>query len=129
VNRLAAITLTLGVTTYGLLTGRLGVALLALAAGVAIVLPLLFRARASLRAAELSSKLLDSALTESERKRAELDRANASLQQANASLRMMHLAVREGFSLIDERTQGRLRELVEQTGDDLAAVVDERLGD
>jgi hypothetical protein len=126
---LAAITLTLGVTTYALLTDRREVALIAVAASVAIAVAMVIRARTSLRTAELSSKMLDNALTESERKRAELDTANAMLQQTNASLRTIHLAVRQGFSLIDERTEGRLRELVEQTGDDLAAIVDETLED
>ena len=124
---LAAIALTLGVTTYGLMTDRREVALIAVLASVTIAVAMVIRARDSLRSAELSSERLDSALTESERKRAELDVANARLQQTNASLQTIHLAVRQGFNLIDERTQGRLRELIEQTGDDLAALVDERI--
>jgi len=110
---LGAMTLTLGVTTYGLVTDQRGVAFIAVAATLAVAVALVSRARSSLRAAE--------------RRRVELDRANALLQQRNASLRTMHLAVRQGFDVIDERTQGRLRELVEQTGDDLAAIVAERL--
>ncbi len=124
---LAAIALTLGVTTYGLMTDRREVALIAVLASITIAVAMVIRARDSLRSAERSSVLLDSALTESERKRTELDLANARLQQTNASLQTLHLAVRQGFNLIDERTQGRLRELVEQTGDDLAALVDERI--
>jgi hypothetical protein len=83
------------------------------AATLAVAVALVGRARSSLRAAE--------------RKRVELDRANALLRTRNASLRTMHVAVRQGFEVIDERTHGRLRELVEQTGDDLAAIVAERL--
>lgn len=109
---LGAMTLTLGLTTYGLVTDRRGVALIAVAATLAIAVAMVGRARTSLRAAE--------------RKRVELDRANALLQQRNASLRTMNLAVKQGFDVIDERTQGRLRELVEQAGDDLAAIVAER---
>jgi hypothetical protein len=124
---LAAIALTLGVTTYGLMTDRREVALIAVLASVAIAVAMVIRARDSLRSAELSSERLDIALTESERKRAELDVANVRLQQTNASLQTIHLAVRQGFNLIDERTEGRLRELIEQTGDDLAALVDERI--
>jgi hypothetical protein len=52
---------------------------------------------------------------------------NAKLQQANAGLRTVQLAVAQGFDLIDERTQGRLREIVEESGDALAALVDETL--
>jgi hypothetical protein len=40
-------------------------------------------------------------------------------------LQTLQLAVAQGFNLIDERTQGRLRELVQQAGDDLAALVEE----
>jgi hypothetical protein len=104
-----AITLTLGVATYGLLADRRGVALVAVAASLAIAVAIAVRARSSLH------------------ERVELDRANASLQQTNAGLRAVNVAVTEGFNLIDDRTQGRLRELVEQTGDDLAAIVAERL--
>jgi hypothetical protein len=85
------------------------------------------RARGSLRRAELSSALLETVLAESERARARLDMDNAKLQQANAGLRTVQLAVAQGFDLIDERTQGRLREIVEESGDELVALVDETL--
>ena len=85
------------------------------------------RARRSLRTAELSSALLEAVLAESERARARLDMDNAKLQQANAGLRTIQLAVAQGFDLIDERTQGRLRKIVEESGDALAALVDETL--
>jgi hypothetical protein len=54
-----------------------------------------------------------------------LDRANELLQRKNAELETLQLAVTQGFNFIDERTEGRLRELVEQAGDDLAALVEE----
>ena len=85
------------------------------------------RARGSLRRAELSSALVEKVLAESERARARLDMDNAKLQQTNAGLRTVQIAVAQGFNLIDERTQGRLREIVEESGDALAALVDETL--
>jgi hypothetical protein len=41
----------------------------------------------------------------------------------------MHQAVLQGLDVIDERTQGRLWELFEETGDELAELVDEALDD
>jgi hypothetical protein len=35
----------------------------------------------------------------------------------------------QGFDVINERTQGRLKELVEEAGDELAALVDDALDD
>lgn len=124
---LAAISITLGVATHGLISDRRNVALIGILASITIAVAMVIRARDSLRTVERSSELLDSVLTEAERERARLDLANARLQQTNVSLRMIQLAVRQGFNLIDEQTQGRLREVVEQSGGDLAALVDETL--
>lgn len=124
---LVAIMLTLGVAMYALIGDHRNVAMVAVAASVAIAASMVVRARDSLRTAELSSEALDSVLVESERTRDELHRANSRLQRANAELQTLQLAVAQGFNLIDERTQGRLRELVQQAGDDLAALVDETL--
>jgi hypothetical protein len=124
---LLAITLTLGVAVYALVGDRRNVALIAVAASVAIAASMVTRARDSLRTAEQSSEMLDTVLAESERTRDELRVANSRLQQTNAELRTLQLAIAQGFNLIDERTQGRLRELVQQAGDDLAALVDETI--
>jgi hypothetical protein len=124
---LLAITLTLGVAMYALFGDRRNVALIAVVASTAIAASMVTRARGSLRTAEQSSEMLDSVLAESERTRDELHLANSRLQQANADLRTLQLAVAQGFNLIDERTQGRLRELVQEAGDDLAALVDETM--
>jgi biopolymer transport protein ExbB/TolQ len=126
---LIAIALTLGVATYGLMTDRRSVALSGLLASMTIAVAMVLRARDSVRAAELSSELLDSALADSERARAELNAANERLQRTNVDLRTLRIAVAQGFNLIDERTQGRLREVVEHAGDDLAALVEESLDD
>jgi hypothetical protein len=69
-------------------------------------------------------ELFDEALAESERARAELLAANERLRRSNADLRRVQRHVAEGFAVLDERTDGRLRELVEQAGDELAALVD-----
>lgn len=85
------------------------------------------RARKSTCSSERLSESLGQALAESERARAALSTANEELQRRNVELRTLHIAVGEGFALIDERTRGRLRELVEEAGDDLAALVDDAL--
>ncbi|MEJ7569221.1 MAG: hypothetical protein WKF41_13255 [Gaiellaceae bacterium] len=126
---LVAIGNTLGVATYGLVTDRGSVAMVGLAASVAIAVAMALRARDSIGTAERSSELLDRALAESEHARDQLHLANEKLQRTNASLRTLQVVVAQGFDLIDERTQGRLRELVDEAGDDLAALVDETLDD
>jgi len=124
-----AIASTLGVAVDGLITDRAGVTIVGLATSITIAVTMGVRARDSIRMAERSSELLDSALAESERARDELRLANEKLQRTNASLRTLHIAVAQGFNLIDERTQGRLRGLVEEAGDDLAALVAETVDD
>jgi hypothetical protein len=123
---LTAILLTLGVTSYGLVTEHSTVALAGLISSVVITA---IRALNSVRSAERSSQLLNRALAESEGMRSELEVANERLLRTNANLRMLQIAVAQGFNLIDERTQGRLRQIVEEAGDDLAALVSETLVD
>ena len=124
-----AIVSTLGIAADGLITDRAGVTLVGLATSTAVAAAMAVVARDSIRKAERSSELRESALAESERARDDLRIANEKLQRTNASLRTLHIAVAQGFNLIDERTQGRLRDLVEEAGDDLAALVAETLDD
>jgi Mg2+/citrate symporter len=126
---LAVIASTLGATTNGLISVSRVVTIVGLAGCITVAVAMTLRARDSIRAAERSSELLDRALAESERAQDELRIANEKLQRTNVSLRTLQVAVAQGFNLIDERTQGRLRELVEEAGDDLAALVAETLDD
>ncbi len=126
---LVAICLTLGVAAYGFITAHETVAIIGVAASAAIAVAMAFRAQDALRTGAHSSKVLDDALVESERARDALNLANELLQRKNAELRTLQIAVAQGFNVIDERTQGRLRELIEQAGDDLAALVDETVVD
>jgi len=126
---LGAISLTLGVAAYGFITARETVAIIGVAASAAIAVAMAFRAQDAIRTAARSSELLDDALVESERARDALNLSNEVLQRKNAELRTLQIAVAQGFNVIDERTQGQLRELIEQAGDDLVALVDETLVD
>ena len=124
---LIAIMVTLGVATYGLIGDRRNLALIGIVASLLIAIAMVARARDSLRTAEHAAELLDGAVLESERARDELHSVNAQLRKANADQLVAQLAVAQAFNLIDERTQGRLRAVVEEAGGDLAALVEEAL--
>jgi hypothetical protein len=125
----AAVTLTLAVAGYGLVTDRRVVSIVGVAASAAIAVAMALRASDAIRIARHSSKLLDDALLESERSRDALNVANERLQRKNADLEALQVAVTQAFRVIDERTSGRLWELVHESGNDLAALVDETLDD
>jgi len=67
--------------------------------------------------------LLTGSVAGSERVR-ELAVANQRLRPANAELERLQRATADGLGALDQHTQGRLRELVERAGDELAALID-----
>jgi cell division protein FtsB len=103
------IALALGVATVGVETDREALALLGLGA-------------TGLLAAALAATA-----SRSIRRRDELRAANKELQRRSAELEAQQLAIESGLDVIDVRTQGRLRELVEESGDELAELIDEAL--
>src|SRR6266536_12869 len=109
--KLIAIAVTLAVAAYGVETERKSVAIVGLAATALVALVMALSARRS------------------ERARQELHRANERLRRRIAELDAFQVAVVQGFALIDERTHGRLIELVEEAGDELAELVDDALDD
>jgi hypothetical protein len=124
-----AVSLALAVLTYGAVTGRSDAATVGLIATAVSASAIAARGRNRIRAAERSAQLRDTALAESERNRRDLQSANERLQRKNAELLTLQITVAHGFKLIDERTEGRLWELVHEAGNDLAALVDETLND
>jgi hypothetical protein len=126
---LVSIASALALAVYGVETGRKSVAILGLALTALVAVVMAVRARTAIRAEIRSREVCDRALAKSEHAREELCLANERLQGRNADLQAFQLAVVQGFDLIDERTQGRLKELVEESGDELAALVDEALDD
>ena len=122
-----AVVVALAAVSYGLLAGQRTVTLLALAVGLAIALVITLRGYSALRGARRSLVLLDRALVVAEQACRDLHAENGRLERQNLELRMVQIAVAQGFILVDERTQGRLRQIVTQAGDDLAALVDEAL--
>ena len=108
---LTAIAVPLAAASYGVETNHRTIAM------IGLVVTAVVAAAAALRA------------TRSTRVRDELLEANENLRRRNTDLEAMHRAVLQGLDVIDERTQGRLWELFEETGDELAELVDEALDD
>jgi hypothetical protein len=121
---LVSIVSALAVATYGVETGRKSVAMVGFAFTALVAAVMAVRARTAIRAEIRSREVCDRSLAKSERARAGLRLANERLQRRNADLQAFQFAVVQGFDVIDERTQGRLKELVEEAGEELAALVD-----
>jgi hypothetical protein len=124
---LTGLLLTLGTALYGLAADKPAVALVGVAAGAWIGAAMAFRARSSIRTAETAYDRLDEAHRDSERSRDELAAANHELARANVELRTLHVAMADVLNLADERTHGRMRELIEDTGEDLAGLLEEHM--
>ena len=118
---LAGLLLSCGVAGYGLTISSRGLAVAGLGACVAIGVAMAFRATESIRTAETAYLRLDRALAITERARDELAHANAEIQA-------MQIAFADLLNLTDERTQGRIRELIEDAGQELADLLEEEIG-
>jgi hypothetical protein len=124
---LAGFALCIAVATYGaveqsgllIATGLISSAVI----GVAMAL----RARDSIRTAETAYERLDRELAGSERLRDELATANHRLARANLEMQTMQVATADLLNLADERAGGRIRELVEDTGGELAELLEHEL--
>jgi hypothetical protein len=124
---LAALVLTLAVACYGLFADATGVALAGVLAAVWIGAAMALRARRSLAGVEAAYERLDHALAEVERHSDALATSNEELGRANIQMRAMHLALSDVLNLADERSDGRLRELIETTGGELAGMLEDEL--
>jgi len=126
---LTALASTLAVASYGLFIASNGIVLVGLIASVSIGVAMAIRARASLRATEDAYIRLDRALGDTERARDLMTLTNEELRRANVEIRAMHIAFADALNLADERSDGRMRVLIERTGRDLAAILEEELED
>ncbi len=120
-----ALAFTLGVGGAGAVTGDRRLTLAGLLAAAVVGTAMAVRSAGSIRSAEAAYRGLDQALAVSERTRDVLLLANEELARANVQLRANHIAVGAMLNVTDERTNGRLRELVEQTGDDLLEILEQ----
>jgi hypothetical protein len=62
-----------------------------------------------------------------ERTQDELVEANEELGRANVQIRAMYIAFADLLNLADERTNGRVRALIEDTGIELAELLAEQI--
>jgi uncharacterized protein HemX len=106
---LAVIALALAVATFGVETNRDALALLGLGATGLLAATLAVSANRSVG------------------RRDGLRAANTELRRRNGELEARRLAIESALDAIDDRTQGRLRELIEENGDELAEFVDDAL--
>lgn len=95
--------------------GAAGITLAAIAAGVLAHCAL----RLGQEAAE-TERRLDALTRESADSSRRLEEANAELRARNSELLALHISFAELLNLADERSQGRMRLLIEATGTELA---------
>jgi hypothetical protein len=123
------IILAFGVTGYAVAAnddvlaavGLAGIALTAMAIGLG--------AWASMRRLERRREVLGRARAEAERARYALEVENAELERRNADLEAERAAIFDGFDWLDEQSAGRLRNLLEAAGLEVADLVDMVLDD
>jgi hypothetical protein len=121
--------LAFAVAVYGVAASRDLVAVVGLAAVAFAMVAMARGARTSIRALMRRCEVHGRARAESERARHDLEVENAELERRYADLRARHAAIVEGFDALDERTGGRLYDLIEQAGDELGELTEEALDD
>jgi hypothetical protein len=120
---LGALGVAVGVAFYGHAVGEDGVLVAGLVAAISIGAAAALRASSSIREVERAYDRLDRALAAEERLRDELTRANEELARVNVESRYVHTAFGDLLSLADERAHGGLRELIEESGEELARLL------
>jgi protein required for attachment to host cells len=117
---LGALATTLGVAFYGHFSDNGAVFAMGLLTSGWVGAAMAFRARNSIREVEQAYVDLDHAHLALERAHDELAEANDELARTNVEIRAVHAAFEDLLVIADERTHGGLRELIEETGEDLA---------
>lgn len=124
---LGALALTLGVALDGDLSDTRPVTGVGITASVTIGIAMALRAREAIRTTEGAYARLDRALAEAEQSRDQLMLANDELRHGNVQLNAMHIALADALNLADERSEGRMREPIEDTGEELAELLEEHM--
>ena len=124
---LVGFVLSIAVATYGAVEGSGLLIATGLVSSAVIGAAMALRARDSIRTAETAYERLDRELAGSERLRDELAAANHGLARANLEMQTLQLAMADLLNLADERAGGRIRELVEDTGGELAELLEQEL--
>jgi hypothetical protein len=124
---LAGFVLSVVVATYGTVEQSGLLIATGLVSSAVIGVAMAVRARDSIRTAESAYERLDRELAGSERLRDELAAANHGLARANLEMQTLQVAMADLLNLADERAGGRIRELVEDTGGELAELLEQEL--
>jgi hypothetical protein len=124
---LAGFVLSVAVATYGTVEQSGLLIATGLVSSAVIGVAMAVRARDSIRTAESAYERLDRELAGSERLRDELAAANHGLARANLEMQTLQVAMADLLNLADERAGGRIRELVEDTGGELAELLEQEL--
>lgn len=122
---LAASAVSLGVALHGFLGGHPNVGAIGIACAAVAALAMSLRGRNAILTAEQASIELDRALATTEHDRDELHQANTLLEERLDELRTLRLVSAQWLNVLDDRSDGRLRELVERAGGDLEALTEE----
>lgn len=122
------VAVSVGVALSGYLAGHAAVLLVGLIASAWIGVAMALRARSSIREVETAYDRLDHAHLQLERTKDELADANEQLARTNVQIRAVHGAFEDLLELADERTNGRLRELIEEAGEDIARLLAQHRG-
>jgi hypothetical protein len=109
------------------LPGHLTVAFVALSTILALGWALALVARRSTRVLAAAYLELDGALFVSEQRCDRLSLENEALADGNVELRAAQIAFAELLNLANERSNGQMRALVEETGAELAEILIEQL--
>ena len=124
---LAGFVLSISVATYGAVEASGLLIATGLVSSAVIGVAMAVRARDSIRTAETAYERLDRELAGSERLRDELAASNHGLARANLEMQTLQVAMADLLNLADERAGGRIRELVEDTGGELAELLEQEL--
>jgi hypothetical protein len=109
------------------LSGRLTVAFVGLSIALALGWALALASGRSIRALEAAYLELDQALFVCEQRCDRLSFENEALADGNVELRAAQIAFAELLNLANERSNGQMRALVEETGAELAEILIEQL--
>jgi len=120
---LGTLAVTIGVALYGYAAHQEATLVAGLVASFAIGAAMALRAASLIRELERAYARLDRAQLAEEQANDRLAQANEELARVNVELRCAHTAFGDLLALADERTDGGMRALIEDVGDDLARLL------
>jgi hypothetical protein len=124
---LTALLIGFAISCHGVYSGSQSMALAGSLVSVCLSGGVVFRARTMLVRCDRARVDSGDGLEEWGRRYRELAGEYDELRRAHLRVRLLHESFADLLNLIDERSQGRLRALVEATGDELARLLEDYL--